>query len=322
LFDVSGVPHPPSVVAPVDGRALDDACARIDQGSGTVWAGDAREGFNGGAEYVRWVRNEESRASAIEFFRTRCDRVRVAPFVDGVPCSIHGFVTASGVAVLRPVELVTLRLDNERGLRYAGAATYFDPEPDDRVAMRAAARRLGTHLRERVDFRGGFTIDGICSADGWTATECNPRGGAGLGYLGACVPELLGGLMQRAAAAGGLGTLDTNTIEELVVTRADAQRWGGAWTPTEAVWSETITTPIVGDEHGYRRAREGEDADATMSTGPGPAGGFVRFEPVPERTPAGPSLAPRAVAALGFADDELGAGIGPLGPAPNVSQPS
>jgi hypothetical protein len=322
LFDAVQVPRPPSIVAPVDGRALDDACARIDQGTGTVWAGDARDGFNGGAEYVRWVRNEESRASAIEFFGARCDRVRVAPFVDGVPCSIHGFVAGSGVVVLRPVELVTLRVDDERGLRYAGAATYFDPEPVDRVLMRAAALRLGLYLRERVDFRGGFTIDGICSAGGWTATECNPRGGAGLGYLGECVPELLGGLMQRVAAAGGLPTLDTNAIEDVVVGRADGRRWGGAWTPTEAEWSETITTPIVGDEHGYRRALEGEIADATISTGPGPAGGFIRFEPVPERTPAGPSLAPRAVAALAFADDELGAGIGPLTPAANVSQSS
>ncbi len=322
MFDAVGVPRPPSIVVPVDVQVLDDACARTDQGAGTVWAGDARDGFNGGAEYVRWVRNEESRASAIEFFRARCDRVRVAPFVDGVPCSIHGFVVASGVAVLRPVELVTLRADDDSGLRYAGAATYFDPEPDDRAVMRTAALRLGTHLRERVDFRGGFTIDGICGADGWTATECNPRGGAGLGYLGACVPELLGGLMQRMAAAGGFATLDTNAIEEVVVGRADGCRWGGAWTPTAAVWSETITTPVAGDEHGYRRAADGEVADATILTGPGPAGGFVRYEPVPERTPAGPSLAPRAVAALEFADAELGAGIGPLWPAPNVSQSS
>jgi hypothetical protein len=217
---------------------------------------------------------------------------------------------------------MTLRVDNERGFRYAGAATYFDPDPVDRGAMRAAARRLGAYLRDRVDFRGGFTIDGICSTGGWTATECNPRGGAGLGYLGACVPELLGGLMQRMAAAGGLETLDTNTVEHVVVERADACRWGGAWTPAEAVWSETVATPIVGDEHGYRCAGEGEIPDATISTGPGPAGGFVRFEPVAERTPAGPSLAPRAVAALAFADDVLGAGIGLLAPAPNVSQSS
>jgi hypothetical protein len=36
---------------------------------------------------------------------------RCAPpeFVEGVPCSIHGFVVDDGVAAFRPVELVTLR---------------------------------------------------------------------------------------------------------------------------------------------------------------------------------------------------------------------
>jgi hypothetical protein len=318
LFDTAGVPHPPSLVVRVDGRALDDACTRLDDGAGTVWAGDARDGFNGGAEYVRWVRDESSRRAALDFFGPRCDHVRVAPFVEGVPCSIHGFVTAAGVAVLRPVELITLRVDDDRGLRYAGAATYFDPAPIEREAMRAAARRLGACLAARVDFRGGFTIDGICGAGGWTATECNPRGGAGLGYLGACAPDLLGGLTQRAAAAGALTTLDHDALERSVLARADARRWGGAWTPTEAPWSATSTTPVVGDQRGYRRTEDGEIADATIMTGPGPAGGFVRFEPVPERTPAGPSLAPRAVAALAFADAELGAGIGALAPARTV----
>ncbi len=322
LFDAVGVPRPPSTVVAVDSRALDDACARIDEGAGTVWSGDARGGFNGGAEYVRWVRNEESRAAALDLFGPRRDRVRVAPFVEGVPCSIHGFVTASSGTALRPVELMTLRVDNERGFRYAGAATYFDPEPPERAAMRAAVRRLGAWLREHVDFRGGFTIDGICSDAGWTATECNPRAGAGLGYLGACVPELLGGLLQRLVSAGGLPTLDTDALERIIVERADGRRWGGAWTPTETSWSATITTPIAGNEHGYRRAADGETVDATISTGPGAAGGFVRFEPVPERTPAGPSLAPRAVAALAFADAELGAGIGPLAPATQFFQPS
>ncbi len=155
LFDVTGVPRPPSIVAAVERRALDDACARIDQGSGTVWAGDARDGFNGGAEYVRWVRNEESRASAIEFFRTRCDRVRVAPFVDGVPCSIHGFVAASGVAVLRPVELVTLRC-RRRTAGFGTRARRRTSIPSRSIVTRCARRRGGSGrtCASVVDFRG------------------------------------------------------------------------------------------------------------------------------------------------------------------------
>ena len=36
------------------------------------------------------------------FFLTRCDRVRVMPFLDGVPCSIHGLVLPDGTAAVPP----------------------------------------------------------------------------------------------------------------------------------------------------------------------------------------------------------------------------
>jgi hypothetical protein len=65
----------------------------LDLGRGTVWAGDARDGFNGGGEYVRWIRHEVSVDvdEAVTFFAARCDQVRVAPFVEGLPCGIHGW---------------------------------------------------------------------------------------------------------------------------------------------------------------------------------------------------------------------------------------
>ena len=210
---------------------------------------------------------------------------------------------------------MTFRVDEPRGLRYAGAATYYDPAADDREVMRRAVRDLGACLRDRVGFRGAFGIDGIASSDGWVATECNPRAGAGLSYAGVLLPELLLGLGQRVAAAGELADLDTTGLEALVVDVADARRWGGAWTWTTRVQSATQSAPIVGDEHGFRRATDGEVADGAISLGPNPAGGFVRFEPVPERTPVGPSLAPRAAAALAWADAELDAGVGPVVPA-------
>src|SRR5205814_644473 len=85
LFDDAGVPRPPSAIVPVGADALLAAHERFDQGAGAVWAGDAREGFNGGGEYVRWVRDDGTRAAALEFFAEHCDCVRVAPFVEGIP---------------------------------------------------------------------------------------------------------------------------------------------------------------------------------------------------------------------------------------------
>ena len=155
------------------------SAAEVDLGAGTVWSGDAKEGFNGGGHAVRWIRDGDDGRDATAFFAEHCDRVRVAPFVDGLSCSVHGFVTDDGVAVLRPVELVNLRRPTGDRLQYAGCATFWDPPDADRDTMRAAAHRLGEHLRELVAYRGSFTLDGIIGVDGFVATECNPRPGAG-----------------------------------------------------------------------------------------------------------------------------------------------
>ncbi|MDP9333142.1 MAG: hypothetical protein M3Q30_07520, partial [Actinomycetota bacterium] len=147
LFDATDVPRPPSAVVPADPSSISRAAAALDRGGGTVWSGDAREGFNGAGAYVRWVRDEADRREALDVLLPCCDRVRVASFVDGVPCSIHGFVVDAGVAAFRPVELVTLRAPSPPRLRYCGCATYFDPPADHVVTMRAAVRRVGEYLR-------------------------------------------------------------------------------------------------------------------------------------------------------------------------------
>ena len=111
-----------------------------------------------------------------------CDAVRIMPFLDGIATSIHGIVLPDGVVALRPVELVTLRRGHE--LRYAGCATFWDP-PDGRPRRDARRRRGGSAsvLRDEVDFRGAFTLDGVATVDGFRPTELNPRFGAGLGVI-------------------------------------------------------------------------------------------------------------------------------------------
>ena len=100
-----------------------------------VWSGDARDGFNGGGDFVRRVLTDDDARAALAFFGPRCDRVRVMPFLDGVPCSIHGFVLPDGTAVLRPVELAILR-GTDRRFVYGGLGTTWDPP--DRTVRRCA----------------------------------------------------------------------------------------------------------------------------------------------------------------------------------------
>jgi len=306
LFDVAGVPHPPATIVPVDAAALQRAAADFDTGAGTVWAGDARDGFNGGGVFVRWVRDADDREEAVGFFSSRCDRVRVAPFVEGIPCSIHGFVTSNGVAAFRPVELVTLRSQTIPHLRYCGCATYFDPPSVDAEAMRSHVRSVGALLRDAVAFRGVFTLDGILSDQGWVATECNPRMGAALGYVNRLRPSLSMSLLNHAAVAG-LVDVPAAALETAIVEGARRERWGGAWS--------LVPRPTETEEHATHEGAE-------VTYGPGSAGGFVNIKFDSATTPAGPPVAPRAASALAWADEHWDLGIGPLVPADAVRSAS
>jgi hypothetical protein len=317
MFDAIDVPRPASEVVRADAESPARAAGGLDRGAGTVWAGDARQGFNGAGDYVRWVVDETDRRAASEFFGARCDRVRVATFVDGVPCSIHGFVVDDGVAVFRPVELVTLRSPESPRLRFCGCATFFDPPPDVVDTMRRAARRVGEHLRTTVGFRGAFTLDGIASAAGWVATECNPRFGAGLGYVDAVFPEL-GLMLLHHAVVEGVADVACAALEDAVVAAGARVRWGSSGKSAGRTFAETATIALVGGADGFRRTVGDEPVDATLSYGPGRSGGHVRLELDATRTPPGPPIAPVVAAGLAFADTELGLRIGPLTPAPQL----
>jgi len=58
LWDELGVTRAPSEVVAAEPGALRAAAARLDRGTGTAWAGDARQGFSGGAFCLRWGRDE------------------------------------------------------------------------------------------------------------------------------------------------------------------------------------------------------------------------------------------------------------------------
>ena len=305
-------------VVPAEAAALRAAAGRLDQGAGTAWAGDARQGFHGGAFGLRWVRGEEDVVEAVAFLAARCDRVRVMPFLEGVPCSIHGVVFPDGVATFRPVEMVTLRRPGSNRLRYAGAATFWDPPAADREVMRDLARRVGAGLRERVGCRGAFTVDGVLAAEGFLPTELNPRLGAGLSMMTRDLPGLPVSLLDRALVEGEPLAYGAGDLERQVLAAADPTRAGGAWTVTErrpGPGDATRTLAVTFEGGACRPAADGRPADGVLSFGPSGVGGFVRLALDPGRVPVGPSVAPLAVAAFVLADERFGSGIGPLEPA-------
>ena len=314
FWDACRVPRAPSETVPAHGAALREASRRLDGGSGCVWAGDASEGPNGGAAYVRWVRTPADARAAEAFFRAHCRRVRVMPFLEGIPCSIHGLVFPEGVAVLRPLEMITLRRPGQPEFAYAGGASFWDPAPWDRAEMRGVARRVARALRDR-GYRGGFSVDGVLSAEGFRPTELNPRFSAGLNIFSACAPEIPLGWLAYAAQAGHALAYRPTDLEARVVEAVDRVRGGSGMAVVSKRFEATQRLGLVYEADRYRLAREDEDPDAALFAGPNESGGSVRFAPLPDRITRGPSFAPRVAAALACADRALDLGLGALEPA-------
>ena len=310
FWDRAGIVRAPSVV--VDRADAAGAADDIDVGAGTVWAADARDGFTGGASGVRWVTDDATRRRARADFSDMCDTVRVMPFLDGVPCSIHGIVLPDGVAALRPVEMVTLRRGND--LVYAGCATYWDPPAAVREQMRGVARRTGKQLAREVDFRGTFTVDGVVTTDGFLPTELNPRFGAGINTIAraSALPLVL---LNDLIVAGHDVGLSAAEFERRLVAAADEHRGGGTWMSGVEATSTLAAEPVVVEPTGeFRRTSAGEAPTATVVAG----GNFVRCRYEPGAVPTGPPTAPLAAAFWRFADRELGTDAGPLTAAPDV----
>ena len=85
---------------------------------------------------------------------------------------------------------MTLRSAHAPRLRFAGAATFWDPPAADRDEHPRRRGRLGEVAARAGRLPRRVHVDGILSAEGWVATECNPRFGAGLHYTRAALPEL------------------------------------------------------------------------------------------------------------------------------------
>jgi hypothetical protein len=302
----------PAEVVATDVAALVDAARRLQGASGSVWAGDNREGWHGGAEYTRYIADPEDASAAVAFFRTHCDKARVMPFLEGVPCSIHGMVFPDRVAAFRPVEMVVFRAPGSDMFRYASVATSWDPPAEMREEMRAAARRVGSHLRDLVGFRGVFTIDGVATTEGFLPTELNPRFGAGLGPVARAADMPLLGI-SRLLIAGETEGLDPAEIERISVEGGDAKRHLGGFTMVSMAIDETVESR--GNWDGAQLTiLDGDGGNATLLRGPASAGGMVRFTLDPDHVVAGTFAAPVVKEAFRAADERWATGIGELIP--------
>jgi len=304
LWDRCGIERAPSVIVDSTPGAVREAFSDVDLGDGVVVNADASDGWTGGGSGVRWARTIGDLDGVLDGWSGPGRHVRVMPFLEGIPCSVHGIVFDDAVVALRPVEMITLRQPSG-AIFYAGCATFWDPPDADREEMRSLARRVGAHLRAEVDYRGAFTVDGVMTRDGFRPTELNPRNGAGTRFLrNSGVPLQL---VLDALIAGVEADWRPHDLERLLLQCFDDQRGGGTWRPVP------VTCAPVEDE---RVTIDG--VEVTYSIGPSPVGSFFRATFDASTFPVGRPAGPLAAAVWAEWSVRHDLGLPPLAAAPDV----
>jgi len=315
VWEAAGVPGAPYRIVVNEPDALAAATEELAGPLGAVWSGDTRDGFNGAGNYVRWVVDERDRADAFHFFAPRCDRVRVMPFLDGVPCSIHGIVLPDGTAAFRPVEIATLRDVGSRRFVYGGVGTTWDPPDADRDAMRDAVRRVGAHLASAHGYRGAFGIDGVLTADGFLPTELNSRMSAGATVVSE-VDRRFFTLLQANLVAGidtGLTVADLESLVPLMDARRAAK--AVALSEGNAKVGGDVSFPVAWDGRDFTRADH--ETGNTLVAADTATGLFAKIDPCAALV-RGQRLATVTTGLLRFVDRELGTDFGALEAAPDL----
>lgn len=314
VFESAGVVVAPYAIVPV--AEAPEAAGRLRSELGTVWVADNRSGWHGGGEYTRWVPGPDSHGVALDWFGERADRVRVMPFLDGLPCSIHGFVTPDDVATFRPVEMLVGRVSDPPSFRYMGTATTWDPPTAVRKAMRSVARTVGRHLSTTLGYLGPFSIDGVATADGFLPTELNPRLSAGLGIQARTVDGLRLGWMTRALYEGDL-EIDAAWLGRTITEAADRTRVvRNLASFGERRDADSIDVALQGGSI----APAGAETHGRLAIGDASSGSLVMLHLDQDHVPRGPSFAAAAVSALELAAHTWDLELGHLEPAPDVTR--
>lgn len=312
LWDAIGVKRAPSIVSDISKPNLIENAKTLDNGLGTVWVPDNRVGVQGGSIALRWAISDEDYDTTREEMRAIADRVRVMPFLEGIPVSIHGIVFPTSVAVFRPVELIVLRKREERRFLWSGCSTGYDPLPQDRKRMREIARNTGTYLRDTVDYRGPFSIDGILTHEGFVPTELNPRLSGGFGAMLQGLAELPFAPLCWAIMEDEQLDYRPSLLEKAIVQAADTTRRLRGHTQTTIAVHERLTVELIQAKSDYREVREGEHPEAALTIGPSPVGGILILTLYNKSNTTGVLVAPEMVRALRFADDFFGTEFGEL----------
>ena len=121
---------------------------------------DNAKGVHAGAAGVRYAASLSAFRNVLGWSSSRCDQIRVAEFVPGVPCSVIGMCIGRAVVVFEPIEIMTVRMNDTGILHFAGTSAFWRPDSAAADALRDAGRTVGAFLRDELGFGGMYSLDG------------------------------------------------------------------------------------------------------------------------------------------------------------------
>ena len=305
LWEELGVAHAPfRIVEPNSAAEAADALATE---SGTVWVADNSQGWHGGGEYVRRVAGPDQYQDAIRWFSERARQVRIMPFLEGLPCSIHGWVSSSGVAVFLPVEILVLSHVDRSAFVYAGVSTVWKADETVTEAMRAIAQRVGVYLSGSDGYRGPFGIDGVLTVEGFRPTELNPRMSAGAGVQLGSVNLPLGLLMR--AETEGLIDVDHKWLEEVAISQREPRVHFGKMVDREIRESAFLHRDTKGT---LELGPDDEGALGDIVAGPAATGSYITGSFDVAQIGAGLTVGPLVAEALNLVSTRWDLGVPPV----------
>lgn len=302
LFDRASIRRPDSQITSTTIDELQAASSSLDRGFGVVWAGDASEGPNSGASFVRFIQDDDDSelGACVDFFAAHCRLVRVAPYLPGLPCAIHGMVVNGAVIVFEPVEVLSVR----RGSRfiYGGEATYWRPDESVRDVMRDCARRVGSLLSDQFAFAGAFGVDGIASEFDFMPTEINPRFGGGMACMARSTTDHVPLELLNIVAIEFPDKLSSARVEELITGLVRAHPRGIARFQLPGI-CRSLSRLGLSYVNGNLLPTEWDSAspDLYLSLITSEEETFVSIDCCEDRTPVGPPVRDRVIASLRYA---------------------
>ena len=234
------------------------------------------------------------------------------PALAGLPCRLHGLVDPGSTAAFPPLELLVPRRAADGAFLCAGSIPLTGP---GRAALTDLTRSLGDGLRDRLAYRGGFSVDGILTAGGFSTD-----GPQHVWFLRVedAPPALrvavhASALLAREDQAG----VDTVALERLA--QSVIRQGGDLILRTPAPAGPRAARVPVRWNGTTLAASAGADAHGVVRTADGARGTVMTIRLQREHLPPDMALQAAAVAAFQAADLLLGTELGEL-EAPSVAR--